>query len=56
MPTPITFESYLQEQFFRDEPMTLDDDFPDAFNDWLDRQDVNDIITYAQRWGDKLIK
>lgn len=34
------------------EPQVLDDDLPDAFNDWLERQDIDDIITYANEYKD----
>lgn len=48
--TKKTFENYLQEQFFEEEPQTLDDEFPDAFNDWLETKDVNDILEYVEKW------
>jgi len=35
-----TFENYLQEQFFKEEPQTLDDEFPDKFNDWLETKEL----------------
>ena len=51
-----TFEEYLQARFFIEEPQVLDDDFPDAFNEWLGRADVDEIIDYAELWGKQLIK
>lgn len=51
-----TFEEFLmEEKFLKEEPQTLDDMIPDAFNDWLERLDVNDVIEYAQEYGDKLL-
>ena len=28
----------------------LDDDMPDAFNDWLTELDVDEWIEYAEKW------
>ncbi len=50
-----TFEEYLQKQHFEENQQILDDDLTDAFNDWKDNADIEDIIEYAQKWGDKLI-
>ena len=49
-----TFEDFLQDRFWREEPQTLDDMFPDAYIEWLQSQDIEDIISWAQIWGDKL--
>ena len=51
-----SFEEYLQGQFFNDEPQTLDDEFSDKFNDWLETKDVNDILEYVGKWEKTLIK
>ena len=45
-----TFEEWLQGEFFEEEPTTLDDEFPDKFNDWLETKDVNDILEYVNKW------
>lgn len=45
-----TFEDYLQEQFILSEPQILDDDIPDAFNDWLVDLAIDEIIDYAEKW------
>lgn len=50
-----TFENYLMDIYIKDEN-PLDDMIPDGFNDWLDKQDVSDIMDYAQKWGDKVRK
>ena len=53
----IDFEDYLQDQFFDEEPQTLDDEFPDKFNDWLGGKDVNEILEYVENWTkEKIIK
>ena len=44
-----TFEDYLRQQFFEEEPTTLDDEFPYKYNDWLETKDVNDILEYAEK-------
>ena len=42
-----TFEDYLQEKHFEENPTLLDDDIPDAFNEWLENVDTQDVIEYA---------
>jgi hypothetical protein len=51
-----TFDSFLQEKFFEAEPQTLDDQFPDAFNDWLVDIDVQEIIDYGQEYAEYITK
>ena len=48
----LDFEQYLQEKFWEDEPMTLDDQFPDAFNDWLVEEDPQTIIDFGQEYAE----
>lgn len=43
-----TFENYLQEICFKENPMILDDDMPDFFEKWLDEQEVAGIMKYAE--------
>ena len=45
------FESYLMEYFTRVEPSILDDDIPDAFNDWLENVDMDTIFKVADYYG-----
>ena len=52
----IDFEDYLQDQHLREEPMILDDDIPDAFNDWLCSQDSHDLIAHANKYTKQLIE
>lgn len=49
----IDFEDYLWQKFGESETgkMTLDDEWPDAFSEWLPEQDVDDIIKWANEWG-----
>ena len=47
------FEQYLQFKFMEDEPQVLDDDIPDAFNDWIEQQDVLDVIEWADEYANK---
>ena len=51
-----TFEEFLEEKFLEEEPQTLDDMIPDAFNDWLGTLDVDGVIDYANEYGKKLIE
>ena len=46
------FNDFLNEKFYKDEPMTLDDEWPDKFNDWLSGLDIEDVI----RWADEYAK
>ena len=50
-----TFEEYLEEQHFKENPQILDDDLTDSFNDWKDNADVDKIIEYAEKWGKILL-
>jgi len=50
-----TFDEYLRAMHFQENQHLLDDDLPDAFDDWLSNIDANDIIDYAEEWGKQLI-
>ncbi len=45
-----TFEQFLGRRHMQDEPMTLDDDLPDAFDAWLTNTKVDTIIQLAEIW------
>lgn len=45
------FEGYLMEYFCKVEPTVLDDDIPDAFNDWLEGIDIDTIFKVADSFG-----
>lgn len=47
-----TFENYLQERH-SDQYIGLDDDMPDDFEQWLCNLDVQEILDYAEVWGQK---
>lgn len=32
-------------------PLVLDDDLPDAFDQWVSELDVDEVIRHAQSWG-----
>ena len=49
------FIDYLQEQHAKDYT-GLDDDMPDAFNDWLENMSTDEVIEHSEEWGKKLIK
>ena len=41
------FELFLQDKCFEENPMVLDDDMPDYFDNWLVEQDTTTITAYA---------
>ena len=44
------FEDFLGRMHMAEEPMTLDDDLPDAFDHWLGNMGVELMIAYAEKW------
>ena len=52
-----TFEDYLGEQMFKDEPESVrsKDTWEDDFDNWLSRLDAQEFIDYADKWGETLI-
>ena len=50
-----SFEQYLMDSCWEAEGI-LDDDMPDAFDAWLGDIDTNEIISFADEWGNTLLK
>lgn len=48
-----TFEDYLKDVHYKEYPMVLDDDLPDHFDNWMGEQEVEDIIKYANAYGEE---
>jgi len=46
------FEQFLMEQFSKDYH-GLDDEMPDAFEDWLSNLDVDEWIKFAEQYAKK---
>jgi len=46
-----TFAEYLQQIHFEDNPQILDDDLPEAFDEWLSEMDRDDILRLAEEYG-----
>jgi hypothetical protein len=46
-----SFEQYLEERCFELYPEILDDDMPDFFEGWLEKQDVESLLVYSEGWG-----
>ena len=46
-----TFEEYLEDVCFEENPTVLDDDMPDFFDNWLEKQDVESLLIYSEGWG-----
>jgi len=51
-----TFEEFLQEKHFEENPMILDDDLSDDYECWASNLDVQEIIAYAEEWGKLITK
>ena len=51
-----SFEKFLEEKCFEDNPTVLDDDMPDFFDAWLGEQDVDSMMMYAQMWMDSTLR
>ena len=47
---PQTFEEYLKETHAKQYHGT-DDDMPDCFEEWLSNHDTQEIIDFAEKWG-----
>lgn len=45
-----SFEEFLSRKHMEDEPTVLDDDLPDAFDNWLSNLGVDLMIVYAEKW------
>ncbi len=48
------FEEFLESKF-DDSGATdgvLDDDLPDALDDWMSEIDTQDLMNYAEEWGE----
>lgn len=52
----MTFEDYLKEVHMTEHPMLLDDDLPDAFDDWLGDLNADDFIMHGNNYGKKYVK
>ena len=46
-----SFAQYLEDRCFELHPERLDDDMPDFFEDWLEKQDVESLLIYSEGWG-----
>jgi hypothetical protein len=49
--TKQSFTSFLMEKHFEENPELLDDMLPDAFTEWLQELDAEEMIKYAYEWG-----
>ena len=48
------FTEYLNQKFYEDNPMTLDDDWPDTYNDWIADQDCDTLIKWADEYANMI--
>ena len=51
-----TFESFLQSYHCDTHPEILDDELPDAYNDWLGDLSVDEWIELGEKWGKEMKK
>ena len=46
-----SFKRYLEDVCFELYPENLDDNMPDFFEGWLEKQDVESLLVYSEGWG-----
>ena len=46
------FEDYLLDKFIRSNPTILDDDIPDAFDDYLAGLDVDEWLSWGNNYAE----
>jgi hypothetical protein len=51
-----SFEDFLKQKHYEEHPMLIDDDLPDAFDNWLGEIDGEDYMKYGQEYGEYLIE
>lgn len=51
----MTFEGYLKEIHMENNPTILDDDLPDAYNDWVASLQADDFIAFADNYVQHLM-
>ena len=49
-----SFEDYLEFCCFKENPMILDDNMPDFFDNWIANLDVSEVIIYADEYANKI--
>ena len=49
-----TFEQFLQAQLIKENPRLLDDQLPDAFDEWKEGISADEFIEFANKWGKKI--
>jgi hypothetical protein len=50
------FEDFLQDKFIRQNPTVLDDDIPDAFDEWLQEIEVDLWLEYGEEYAKTIAK
>ena len=49
------FEEFLEDTCFEANPMVLDDDMPDFFDDWLGSQEVEDMLRHGENYQKEVL-
>jgi len=47
-----SFEDYLQRKCAKENPMILDDDWPDMFDKWLENISIDEWIELAEKYAE----
>ena len=50
-----TFEQFLEEQCFKQNPRVFDDDMPDFFSDWVSALNPDDFIDFGDMYAKDLL-
>lgn len=48
-----SFNHFLQEKHMEEYPQLLDDDLPDAFEEWIEQLSTDELIKYADEYGEQ---
>lgn len=51
-----SFESWLMDYHCRNNPCILDDELPEAFDEWLSLLDIEEFINLAELWHKSQIR
>ena len=54
--TKQTFEEYLEQMCEKSGSLdgVLDDDMPDKVDSWIAELDIQEVIDFAQKWGEEI--
>jgi hypothetical protein len=50
-----TFEDFLKDKHYENNPKLLDDDLPEKFDTWIGDLQADDFIDYGQEYADSQV-